>query len=369
MGAGSSTRFLARFALPREPVTQEVLLGGRHATVYLPREPAGGRSVPAWILLHGITVPGRHHAALVRMAGALSAAGHLALVPEVPAWSALRVTPADTAPAVHDALEALPRWPRVDRNRVGLMGFSVAGTWALEVAAGDLRDRFATVASMGGYRDLHSALMWLIAGTHDSPPPSPPDPYGSWVMGASLLPEVEGAAWGTEADRRAAADALRRLAVTAGRHGAGAASPVYDPLIADLRRDLSPGARQTWDLLAVPGGGPAPDRIPARLLASALATAGERVEPMLDPGGRLAGLAAPAFVLHGYGDRLIPASESRLLWEEVPEAARRRLLVTRLMGHTKRSEAGRLGPLSAASEASRFAAFVADLLDTVERRD
>src|SRR5690606_28178314 len=158
-------------------------------------------------------------------------------------------------------------------------------------------------------------------------------------------PEVEGAAWGTEADRSAAAEALRRMALTAGRHGAAAASPVYDPLIDDLRGGLSTGARQTSDLLALPGGGPAPDRSPARMMASALATAGERVAPMLVPGGRLAGLTAPAFILHGYGDRLIPASESLLLWEEVPEPARRRLLITRLMGHTKRSEAGRVGPL------------------------
>jgi dienelactone hydrolase len=105
----------------------------RPATLYLPNEE--NRNRPAWILLPGVTVPGRHHAGVRRMARALAAAGHLALVPEVPSWTALRVDPRRAGPTVRSALRFLVDCRRADRGRVGLMGFSVAATWALEVAA------------------------------------------------------------------------------------------------------------------------------------------------------------------------------------------------------------------------------------------
>src|SRR5687768_9911826 len=136
-----TVRLLARFFRPAaDPAAErEVLLEGdgepRGATLYLPRlggqpaDPAdtapGGRPVPAWILLPGITVPGRHHEGVRRMARSLAAAGHAVLVPEVPAWTALHVEPRQGEPAVRACLSRFGAWPGVDSRRLGLMAFSV----------------------------------------------------------------------------------------------------------------------------------------------------------------------------------------------------------------------------------------------------
>src|SRR5688500_11062122 len=54
--------------------------------------------LPGWILLHGVTVPGREHAQLVRFARSLAHTGAAVLIPEVPEWKALRLAPALTVP-------------------------------------------------------------------------------------------------------------------------------------------------------------------------------------------------------------------------------------------------------------------------------
>src|ERR687895_1259112 len=100
-------RFLHRFARPNPDRARErevvFAVDGepRAATLYLPEE-AGRR--PTWIVLPGVTVPGRHHAGVRRMAWAFTAAGHVVFAPEVPSWSALHVNPRGTEPTVRSAL-------------------------------------------------------------------------------------------------------------------------------------------------------------------------------------------------------------------------------------------------------------------------
>src|SRR5690554_4370027 len=74
------------------------------ATVYRPA--ARGR-LPGWVVLHGLTYTGRHHASLVKFAGAVAAAGNIVLVPEIPEWRALRVAPAVTVDTIRAAVQAL----------------------------------------------------------------------------------------------------------------------------------------------------------------------------------------------------------------------------------------------------------------------
>jgi Dienelactone hydrolase family len=354
-------RFLYQFLRARADASREQELlfdvGGerRSATLYLPRR-LGGRS-PAWILLHGVTVPGRHHEAVRRMGRALSAAGHLAFVPEVPSWTALRVEPREAEPTVRAALAALRGRPDVDASRVGLMGFSVAGTWALEVAAAEPRPALHAVVSFGGYGDLRRMVRAMLTGEHEwqgRPYRYRPEPYGRWIVGADLLPLVEGGRYGAKPEREAAARALRQLAHTSGRNGAAAYDPVYDPLIAQLGEAVPAGAREAWRLLAPPSTQPVPDRHAGRELADALAEAGLRAHPDLDPGGRLDGLAASAILVHGRGDTLVPFTETLRLAALLPRTVRRHVTITRLIGHTKTGEAGPpRSPVTLAREASQ----------------
>lgn len=367
--------FLADFARDRQRATeQEVLLDGvegpRHATVYLPPEHRPG--LPCWILLHGVTVPGWHHAALRRMAHALAACGHVAVAPRIPGWERLEVRPQDTSPAIEDAIRSLRRWG-VDEDRVGVMAFSVAATWAVEVAAREGETRFSAVAGMGGYGDLHGLIRGMVVGEHEWRGEAyrhDPDPYGRWIMGASLLPLLEGDSYGQQHEREQAGRALRTLALTAGRAGIYSGEPVYDTLIADLREQVPKYAHPAWDILAPPSLTPVPDREGGRELAHVLAEAGGRSEPMLDPRGRLGHLGTPVTLLHGRGDHLVPWSETLRLASELPAATRRNVTLTRLLGHTKRGEAGALrNPLVLGGEVAGFARWAHAVVTALDRRD
>jgi pimeloyl-ACP methyl ester carboxylesterase len=369
-----TARFLWQFARdPRIADERELLLadqvGRRDATAYFPERLEG--RVPAWVLLHGITVPGRHHVALRRMGRSLAAAGHIALVPEVERWRGLEVTARETGPAVRSAYEALRAWPQVDPQRIGLMAFSVAATWALEFAASS-PGAFATVVGIGGYGDPRRMLRAMVVGEHEWDGVAyqyTPDPYGRWIMGGSILPLIEGGEYGTQEERVAAARALRALAVTAGRNGSYAGLTVYDSMIADLRAALPPGSHRAWDVLAAPSRQLVPDIVEGRALATAMAEAALRAEPELEPGGRLAGLDAPVVLLHGHADRLVPFSETLRLAQQVPAGMLRTATVTKLLGHTRRSEtAGIRNPRLFADEAGAFVRFVRTMLNAVERR-
>jgi len=218
-------RFLRQFARARQTGDEyEILIDGegappRAATLYASKSAHRARS--GWVLLHGITVPGRHHLALRRMARALAAAGDVVVVPEVPRWTALEVTSREAGPAVQAGLSVLAGRHGVDPSRVGIMGFSVAATWALAFAARS--DHIAVVVGVGGYGALQPLLRAMVVGEYEWDGVTGsyiPDPYGRWIMGSTLLPLLDGETYGRLDERRAAARALGELARTAGRHGA-----------------------------------------------------------------------------------------------------------------------------------------------------
>lgn len=375
-GQGRTARFLWRFSRPRPDIDheREILVetgaGQRSATVFAPEGWPGGR--PGWVLLHGITVPGRHHDALRRMARALAAAGHYAIAPEVDSWRHLRVDPGEALPAIDAGLAGLASATPAAVDRVGVIGFSVAGRWVMSAAADD-RGRVRAVAAMGGYWDIERTLVAMISGEHDWETKRylyDPDPYGRWIMGANLLPLLEGDAFGPESARLAAAGALRQLAWTAGQNGAMARSPVYDPLNIALRATIPRPGQRAWDLLAPLSFQPARAGDDARELASAMAAAAVRRYPLLASTAGLASLSVPVVLLHGRADRLIPFTETLRLAANLPAASLRQVTITRLFGHTRAREARppRM-PVARAREIEAFVATVGALLQSLEDCD
>lgn len=365
----STARFLWRFARPEADRghEREVLAAGRNATVFAPDGWPAGR--PAWVLLHGVTVPGRHHDALRRFARSLAAAGHYAVAPEVGPWRSLAVDPEEVFGAVDAGLASVREQTGADPDRVGVVGFSVAGRWALNAAA-ERGKAIRAVAAMGGYWDIERTLRAMVLGEHDWRGQTytyDPDPYGRWIMGANLLPLLEGDEFGTPDGRARAADALRQLATVAGQNGAMAREAVYDPLNAGLRETVAEGVRPIWDVLAPPSGAGVEDPELAAVLVHRMAQAGLKRFPLLGAALDPARLVQPVVLLHGRSDRLIPFTETLRLAQHLPAANRRRVTITRLFGHTRSRETRPpWNPVSRGREAARFAATVESMLSALE---
>jgi pimeloyl-ACP methyl ester carboxylesterase len=339
----SALAFVAGFLRSRRDVAHEseTVFGvdgeSRPATVYRPQ--SGRRRSPAWVVLQGAAVPGRHHEGVRHLARGLASAGHFAFVPEVPAWTSLEVRPEETEPTLRSALAELGRWPEVDGARVGIAGFSVPATWAL-LAAAALGPSVRCVLTLGGYADFRRTMLATVCGEHEWRGEHfrhSPDPYGRWILGGDLLPSLGDDEHGSQQEREVAADALRRLAVTAGRNGALAATPVYDRLISDLRESLPPSTHRAFDLLAPPSTRPQPGIREQRRLAGALAEAGLHRSALMDTERRLSSLRAPVLLMHGRNDTLIPFTETLRLESMLPPPVERRLLITGVVGHAKTS--------------------------------
>lgn len=321
--------------------------GSIPATLYRPAHRAG---VPGWVVLHGITVAGRSHVSLVRLARALSAAGGAVLVPEIDTWRRLVVDPEATA-AVLGASAAFLDERGDTGGGVTVMGFSFGATQAL-VTAADPRHRghISGVVGFGGYCDLRRTVLYMMTGRHDWRGKQyrlDPDPYGRWIVAANYLTHVP-----EYRSMEPVARGARALAMEAGRRGVFSGDRAYDPLKADIRRDLARDEQRVWDLIAPPAGANVP-RDEATELAEQLAAAALRVHPALDPRPVLPQLQRRVVLAHGWQDQLVPFTETLRLQEHLPYDVLKHASVTRLFAHSR--GAGGMRLLSYPAEALRFA--------------
>lgn len=328
------------------------------ATLYRPaRSDASGspgRSLPGWVALHGLTHRGREHRELDRLVRAMAASGTVVLVPDVPEWRALLVSPGSTPATIRGALPELTGLPEVDPARIGVMGFSFGGTHALMSSTDpSLREQLAAVVSWGGYADLGRTLRFACLGRHELDGETyrlPPDPYGRWIFAGNYLTGVPG-----NEEHAPLANALLGLAREVGRRGIRAWEPATDPIKAEARAGLDAEELEVFDLLA-----PATDRARTadrerhmEKLADALAAAALRRDPGLDPSPFLPRVTVPVFLAHGRDDRLIPWSELVRLQRALPDPVIRHHAVTGLFGHSFRERW--LPTPATALEALRFA--------------
>ncbi|MGE0159853.1 MAG: hypothetical protein AB7T31_10625 [Gemmatimonadales bacterium] len=286
-----------------------------------------------WVALGGISRMGRHHPQLVRFAGALASSGAAVLIPEIPEWRALRMSPRVVAPTIKGCVEVLKRRPDVGDGGLGLIGFSFGAPQVAIAAAGEeVSEHMAGVVLFGGYCCLERTMTCQLTGEHEwegSPYRLHPDPFGGWVVASNHLTDVPGFE-----DAGDVAVALRTLADSASSKRVAAWDPHHDTTIDELRAALPQRRRPLFDLFATPTHR-APAHAEQRLeMALALAEACRRVEPMLDPASALSRVGIPTQLIHGRGDRLIPFTEGFRLLEGLPEHARRGLTVTDLFHHT-----------------------------------
>lgn len=330
-----TARFVRSWLSERPPIVEEELTirrGERVVPATLVRPRHTRSTLPGWIVLHGITRPGRRHDQLLRFTRALASTGCAALVPEVPEWSELDLAPGLTVPTVEAGVAALSARPDVVDGRFGLVGFSFGAPHSVAAAGADsLRDRIAGAVAFGGYCDLPRTIRFMLTGRHEwqgEEYRTRPDPYGRWIVAANYLTEVPG-----REDSGDVADALRRLAAHTGDARYPAWDPRYDPVKAELRESVDPARRDLYDLFAPPTDRE-PDPAEGETVARELAAAAARVDPAMDAAPALARVRCPVHVLHGRYDHLIPFSEGLRLHRSVGSAAPSTVTVTRLFGHS-----------------------------------
>lgn len=295
--------------------------------------PDGPRRVlPAWVVLHGITRRGRHHAQLARFTRAVVSTGAVAVVPEVPEWRAMSLAPALAIPTIRAGISGLRASGWARDAPIGVIGFSFGGPHAVSATAHpDLRDELAGAVAFGGYCDIGRTVRFLMTGTHewkDHAYRLTPDPYGRWTIASNYLTTVDG-----YEDAVDVTDALRSLAQRAGDLGIPSLDPSLDAYKADLRSGIAEARAELFDLFA-PGSAILPDPERGAAMAEALVASAKRVDPAIDPQAALAEVTHPVHLLHGRRDHLIPFSESLRMRDSLPPTTSTRTTITRLFGHS-----------------------------------
>jgi predicted esterase len=363
----STIRFLKQYLRPTADAavaTETVYARGEEqlpATVFRPSR--GPRLLPGWVVLHGLTRPGRAHPSLQRFARAVASAGNIVFVPEIPEWRDLHVAPAVAIGTIQQAVRALQQRDDVRHEHVGLFGFSFGATQALIAAADEETARLlAGVAAWGGYGDLRRLFRFGLTGEHELDGVIyhlEPDPYGCWIMAGNYLtrvPGYEGAG--------AVSEALHELAREAGERGLYAWDPAFDVSKRRLRERLDAAEEELFDMIAPETTAPRHDHASVLALAESLAQAALQADPLLDPQPFLSDVRVPILFSHGRDDRLIPFSETIRLSRAVPRQRVRSTMITSLFQHSGGTQRG-LGPIGVVREGARFALLLRRVLSLV----
>lgn len=301
----------------------------REATLYLP---PGGRPAPGWVVLHGMTVPGRRHATLTRFVRSLCASGAVVLVPDVPAWRGLTLDVRAARETVQAGVLHLESLPEVRPGGVGAIGFSFGATQVLMASADEaMHGHLNAVVGFGGYCDLARALRCMFTGEHEwegARYTLDPDPYGRWIVIANYLTLLDGCD-----GMQRVADGARELALETGRRGEWAWGPRYDAMKVEIARDLSEDELRIWRIIAPPSG-VTPDRDAAAELANRFATKALEYDPGLDPRPHLPNVRAKVVLSHGRQDRLIPWTETPRLMSRLPPDVDASSTITGLFAHS-----------------------------------
>ncbi len=271
--------------------------GDEAARVY---EPAGG-STRSLIVFPGVHAGGIDEPRLVAFSRRLASTGANVLSMPLPDLREFRITPRST-----DVIEDATLWLAANRalapsGRVGLVGVSFAGGLAL-VAAGreSLAGKVQLVVSLGGHADLPRVMTYLCTGVLPDGTTRTPHEYGIVLILISALDHL------VPAEQ---VEPLRGAILTF------LEASSYDQTDVPKSKELFELAR------ARTAGLPEPARTYMQWVNDRNATRlGEALLPLVETLGgapalspdRSRATAAPAFLLHGAADNVIPSTETPL---------------------------------------------------------
>jgi len=307
---------------------------GRKIPATFARPVGAPERLPAWIAIGGVSRSGRFHPQLVRFTEALASSGAAVLVPGLPEWRRLSVSPSITLPTLRASIDYLNRRGDVVPRRFGVIGFSFgAAGVAISASHEEVADQIGGAVLFGGYCCLERTLQYMLTGEHEWDEQRHqlrPDPYGRWVVASNYLTRVPG-----YEDAGDVARAARRLAAEASGRRVSAWEPYHDAMIEALRDSISESRRRLFDILATATTAPRPDPDACSQLARELSDTCRALEPELDPTASIQRVVVPTQVIHGRGDRLVPFTEGIRLMDQLPARVRRGVTVTRMINHSK----------------------------------
>jgi dienelactone hydrolase len=276
------------------------------AELWLPEWASAERPAGGILLVFGVNNLGRNHPAIVRVADALARTGVAVLVPDSRTLLEGRLEVGEIDGVV-DAFRLLATRPEVDRERLGIVGFSVGGSLAL-LAARDpaIAEQVRWVNAFGAFADAETYLASVASHAHREDAGAEvswtPTPLAREVFLQFLLDQV------SDPDDRAALEDAFADAILAGDR------PEPD---ADLRAFLDSGAARTvHDLLT------ATSLDEARRVIGALPPESLAFIDAISPARHLGGLEADVYLMHETEDHHVPYVESRRLASALEHAGR-----------------------------------------------
>jgi dienelactone hydrolase len=263
------------------------------AELWLPSWASADRPAGAMLIVFGVNNLGRNHPVIERVADGLARSGVAVLVPDSRTLLEGRLEVGEIDGVVR-AFQLLAARPEVDRDRIGIVGFSVGGSLAL-LAARDRRiaDQVDWVNAFGAYADAASYLASVAAHAHDGDPDWTPTPLAREVYLRFALTQV------TDPDDRRSLEAALAAPILAGIR------PAADP---QLREALATeDGRAVHDLLT------APTLDAATAAIAALPVRSRAFIDAISPVRHLDGLSADVYLMHELEDHHVPYVESRVL--------------------------------------------------------
>ena len=289
---GSTVRPLEWFTTAPKRSTIELHYGGRSslADLYDPGTPG---LHGAMIIFLGVDQAGRDDPRVVRLGNGLARIGIATLIPESQDLLNSKVDPGEIDELVA-GFEYLADLPSVDPGRIGLGGFCIGASLALDAAEDPrISKQVALVNSFTGYYDLVSYVTSIATHTIQPVPPQ---------SGVDRLPwEPAANATAVLADHLISLDPnpsevdLLRAATR------DPSAPRPDPA------RLTPAGRTIWTVLTTR------DPNVVEHLLNQLPPAAQDKLRRLSPSTHLDQLHAKVFIMHDQGDSTVPYVESRLL--------------------------------------------------------
>lgn len=317
--------------------------GALRGRIYRPADVNG----PATLLVPGVHASGIDEPRLMQFARDVSSTGRIVVTAELTDLAHYAITTRSTDMIEDAAVWLSTRSGLADKGRIGMMGISFAGGLSI-VAAGrpSIRDHVAYVLSFGGHGDLPRTLAYLCTGRQPDGSVRPPHDYGVAIILLGV------------ADQMVPPEQVRPLrdAVLSFLHASQV--DMWDKTQAEVEFRAAKATAAAM---------PEPARTLAQYVNERDVT---HLGPLLMPhlttmGGdaalspaRSAAPSAPVYLMHGLGDNVIPAVESKLLADTLSSrGVRVEQLATPLVTHAEVDRS------ASVADVWRVIHFWADLLD------